>query len=91
MVRDEEWKKDFQNGLTAIQQLVEKLGEKLDAEIDTRQKDVLELRDEQFNLKSVLIPVTATQKKYHFLLTTIASIGSAILAGLVVYFFTASK
>jgi deoxycytidine triphosphate deaminase len=91
MVRDEEWKKDFQNGLTAIQRLVEKLGEKLDAEIDTRQKDVLGVKEEQLNLKNAVIPMIQDQKKYRFLTTTIVGVISAILAGLAVYFLTVPK
>jgi dUTPase len=91
LVRDEEWKKDFQDGLTAIQQLVEKLGEKLDAEIDTRQKDVFGLKEDQFKLKNTVTPMEMDQKKYHFLIATIVGIVSAILSGLAVYFFTAPK
>ncbi|MDR0622895.1 MAG: hypothetical protein LBG10_00500 [Treponema sp.] len=91
LVHDEEWKKDFQNGLTAIQQLVEKLGEKLDTEIDTRQKDVLGLKEDQFNLKNAVMPMLGDQKKYRFLITTIVGLVSAILAGLAVYFFTTPK
>jgi dUTPase len=88
MVHDEEWKKDFQNGLTAIQHLVERLGEKLDAEIDTRQKDVLGLKEAHLSLKDAVVPMVQDQKKYRFWRTTIIGLVSAVVAGLLVYFMT---
>jgi dUTPase len=51
LTHDDQWKKDFQAGLTDIQQLVKEMGQKLDTEIDTRRKENTDLKNENLELK----------------------------------------
>jgi len=50
---DAQWKNDFQNGLTKIQQLVSNMGEKLDKEIDERKENVSKLRIQASVVKGI--------------------------------------
>jgi dUTPase len=82
---DEQWKKDFQTGLTDIQQLVKEMGEKLGKEIETRQKETHDLGTEQANLTTMVIPMSADQRKYQNIKNVLISVGSAIIGGLIVF------
>jgi hypothetical protein len=62
--RDNEWKTDFQNKLTYITDLVMKMGEKLDAEIDTRKTENLELKNDQLELKKTIFPFVENGKTF---------------------------
>jgi len=61
---DENWRVDFQTGLTEIKQLVKTIGEKLETEVDTRQREVNELTKEQIDLRKAAIPMSEDQKRY---------------------------
>jgi dUTPase len=79
--RDGEWKTDFQNKLTYITDLVVKMGEKLDIEIDTRKTENLELKNEQLELKKVIIPLSKTEKQFQFFKGTVFT----IIIGIIIY------
>jgi dUTPase len=78
---DDQWKKDFQNGLTDIQQLVKEMGEKLGKEIETRQKETHELGREQTKLMGMITPMAEDQKKYQIIKNILISILSAAVGG----------
>jgi dUTPase len=50
---DAQWKSDFQNGLTKIQQLVNTMGEKLDKEIDERKENISSLKVQTSVVKGI--------------------------------------
>ena len=53
LARDDDWKKDFQNGLTDLQQLVKKISEKLDTEIDERKDNDSKLKMQTSIIKGI--------------------------------------
>jgi dUTPase len=82
--RDNEWKTDFQNKLTHITDLVVKMGEKLDTEIDTRKTEILELKNKQFELKETIMPLSKTEKLIQFLKGALIT----IIVGVIIYFLS---
>lgn len=50
---DTQWKNDFQNGLTKIEQLVNNMGEKLNKEIDERKDNVSKLKIQTSIIKGI--------------------------------------
>jgi len=82
--RDNEWKIDFQDKLTHITDLVMKMGEKLDVEIDTRKTENLELKNKQFELKEIIMPLSKTEKLIQFLKGALF----AIIIGVIIYFLS---
>jgi hypothetical protein len=81
LYNDEKWKIDFQAGLTSIEQLVNKMGEKLEKEIDTRQSDVHSLQKDNIELKNAIIPMSKLERRVQL----IKGIGVGVLIGLIVY------
>jgi len=61
---DENWRVDFQTGLTEIKQLVKIISEKLETEVDTRQREINKLTKEQIELRRFAIPMSEDQKRY---------------------------
>ena len=82
--RDDEWKTKFQTGLTDLQQLVIRIGEKLDEEVDTRKMENIELKKEHIGLKESVIPLSKTQKRLQLFKGSIIT----IISGVLVYVIT---
>jgi len=59
---DDQWKKEFQTGLTEIRHIIKEMGEKLGVEIETRQKETHDLGKEQAALMKAVIPIAEDQK-----------------------------
>jgi deoxycytidine triphosphate deaminase len=79
--RDNEWKTDFQNKLTHITDLVMKMGEKLDTEIDTRKNENLQIKNDHVTLKETVMPLSKTEKHIEFFKGAIV----AIIIGVILY------
>jgi dUTPase len=88
LTHDDQWKKDFQIGLTDIQQLVKEMGLKLGTEIETRQKETHELGKEQAEMIKMLTPMAEDQKKYQNIKNILIPLLSAIIGGVAVYLIT---
>jgi dUTPase len=59
LVQDNEWKKDFKEGLNAIENLVNRISEKLDKEIDERKDSVAKLRLQTAVIKGIGVVLSA--------------------------------
>ena len=79
---DNQWKNEFQTGLTEIRQLIKEMGEKLDTEINTRQNETLEIKNDLVKFKGIAIPMSQDQKKYHILITVLIGIIASIVGGI---------
>jgi predicted RNase H-like nuclease (RuvC/YqgF family) len=80
---DENWRIDFQTGLTEIKQLVKIISEKLETEVDTRQREINELTKEQIELRRFAIPMAEDQKRYQtFKVALITLIITAVGGGI---------
>ena len=86
--RDDQWKLDFQNKMTNIMDLVEKMGEKLDTEIDTRKGESIELRREHVELKNSIIPLSQTEKRFQLLKGALITVALGVLIGVIVFIIT---
>jgi len=84
--RDDLWKIKFQTGLSELQQLVIKIGEKLDVEIDTRRNENSDISKEQVNLKESIIPISKAEKQLQFLKGALVTLIISVVAGIIVYF-----
>jgi len=86
--RDDLWKTKFQTGLTDLQELIKKIGEKLDSEVDTRKTENLELRKDQINLKEAIIPISKTEKQMQFIKGAFITLVITVVGGIIVYFIS---
>jgi len=53
LTHDSQWKNDFQNGLTKIQQIVDRISEKLDKEIDERKSEDAKLKNQTSVIRGI--------------------------------------
>jgi deoxycytidine triphosphate deaminase len=83
--RDENWRIDFQTGLTEIKQLVKTISEKLDTEVDTRQREINELTKEQIELRRVAIPMSEDQKRYQTIKVALITLIITVAGGGLTY------
>jgi len=58
-IEDNEWKKEFKDGLITIQQIVNRISEKLDKEVDERKNSVEALRLQTAVIKGIGIVLSA--------------------------------
>jgi len=59
LIQDNEWKKEFKDGLNTIQHLVNQISEKLDKEVDERKDSVARLRLQTAVIKGIGIVLSA--------------------------------
>ena len=80
---DSKWKTDFQEKLTRITNIVEKISENLDKESKTRADDDLEIKKEQLQLKQDIAPLSKIQKHVQFFWGVVVTIAVGVIGYLI--------
>ncbi|MDR0320573.1 MAG: hypothetical protein LBI28_03650 [Treponema sp.] len=93
--RDTQWETDFQGKWINITDLVMKIGEKLDSEIEARRKEntdlkneSLELRSEHIKLKDMVMPLSKMEKRSQFIKGSLITLAITVVAGVIVFLIT---
>ena len=82
---DVKWKEGFRADVAEITALVKSMGEKLDSEIDTRKRDDLALKEDQLELKNLIIPLSKMQAFNKILIGIGTGLLIAVIGGIIVY------